>query len=113
MPILRTTIANPLEVDGIGLHLGTPCKVTLLPTPQPGHGWRVQGVPLNEITKINTRRSTILTIHNREVSTVEHLFAALWSHRIHDVDIWVDGGEIPILDGSSYQWYSMLSIPAR
>ena len=29
---------------------------------------------LNEITKIKTRRSTILTIQNREVSTVEHLF---------------------------------------
>ena len=104
----RNTIVSPLEVDGIGLHLGTPCKVTLLPTPKPGIGWRVQGVPLNEVTKIKTRRSTILTIQNRDVSTVEHLFAALWSHRIHDVDIWVDGGEIPILDGSSHQWYSML-----
>ena len=74
----RKTIATPLEVEGIGLHLGTPCKVTLLPPPHPGYGWRIQGVPLNEITKIKTRQrqyspSTI------EVSTVEHLFAALWS----------------------------------
>ena len=106
--MLRNTIAMPLEVEGIGLHLGTPCRVTLLPTAQPGYGWRIQGVPLNEITKIKTRRATILTIHNREVSTVEHLFAALWSHRIHDIDIWVEGGEVPILDGSAHQWYSMV-----
>jgi UDP-3-O-[3-hydroxymyristoyl] N-acetylglucosamine deacetylase len=35
------------------------------------------------------------------VSTVEHLLSALWALGLHDVQVWIDGPEVPLLDGSA------------
>ena len=42
------------------------------------------------------------------VSTVEHLFAALAGCRVVDLDVRVEGAEVPILDGSAAAWYDVL-----
>ncbi len=35
------------------------------------------------------------------VSTVEHLLSALWALGLHDAQVWIDGPEVPLLDGSA------------
>jgi len=47
-------------------------------------------------------RRTVLGRPGAEtVSLVEHLLSALWGLMIHDAEIWIDGPEVPILDGSA------------
>ena len=48
--------------------------------------------------------STELVTPNARVRTVEHLLAALWGIGITNLWIEVDGGEMPLLDGSAIEW---------
>jgi UDP-3-O-[3-hydroxymyristoyl] N-acetylglucosamine deacetylase len=53
--------------------------------------------------------ATQLSISGDIVTTVEHLFSALFSHRIDNVIIEVDGPEVPIFDGSAQFWDERLN----
>jgi UDP-3-O-[3-hydroxymyristoyl] N-acetylglucosamine deacetylase len=45
--------------------------------------------------------ATVLQKHGATVSTIEHLMAALYALQVDDLDVVLDAGEVPILDGSS------------
>jgi UDP-3-O-[3-hydroxymyristoyl] N-acetylglucosamine deacetylase len=38
------------------------------------------------------------------VRTVEHLLAALWGLGLTDAELWLEGEEVPVLDGSAASW---------
>lgn len=111
----RNTIKNEIHLEGIGLHTGKTSKMTLLPG-QAGKGilfFRkdLDGSPsvLADINYVSsTDRSTTIKSASAEVSTIEHLMSALFSLGITDLEVHLDGPEVPILDGCSAHYMSLL-----
>lgn len=58
-------------------------------------------IPAHVDYVISTQRNTTLGNSDRIVMTVEHVMSALSGMGIDDVDIEIEGSEIPILDGSA------------
>ena len=102
------TIAREFSLEGLGLHSGEPSRVTLRPAPvghgvvfvRPGSAPPVR-IPGRVEFVTSTRNATTLAAGGATVSTVEHLLAALWAGGIDDVEIEIEGPEVPVLDGSA------------
>lgn len=124
----ETTIARPVRFRGIGLHSGAPAVVTVQPA-RAGTGLlfvvpNEAGEPACEIparpaSVLSTARATTLGLAaggdsadcapaRSRVATVEHLLAALYALGIHDARIVVEGGEVPVLDGSAARFATRL-----
>ncbi|QKD82889.1 UDP-3-O-acyl-N-acetylglucosamine deacetylase [Thermoleptolyngbya sichuanensis A183] len=109
------TLGSPLAQSGVGLHLGEPTQVRILPA-QPGDGRYFVRVDLPgqpvipaHIDQVReTRLSTELAVETAEgtanARTVEHLLAALVGMGIDNARIEIDGPEVPLLDGSAQDW---------
>jgi UDP-3-O-[3-hydroxymyristoyl] N-acetylglucosamine deacetylase / 3-hydroxyacyl-[acyl-carrier-protein] dehydratase len=106
--IKQCTIREATTVKGVGLHTGQRVNLTLHPAPE-NHGFRfrrtdIDGQPtvLADVSKVfATNRGTVLKDGEAQVSTVEHLLSALVGLGIDNVLIDLDGGEVPIMDGSA------------
>ncbi|MBC8134857.1 MAG: UDP-3-O-[3-hydroxymyristoyl] N-acetylglucosamine deacetylase [Fibrella sp.] len=106
-----------MTVEGIGIHTGTPSRVTLSPAPLgAGIVFRAQGVeiPARAQSVVDTARCTVLGRDGVTISTVEHLMSAVASQRfeglyLEDLYIDVEGVELPIGDGSANLWVEALS----
>ncbi len=104
------TLAAPVERRGIGLHSGATCRVRLQPGTREGYwlGWLAapaEGLHhLSPSQVVDTRLCTALRVGQRHLATVEHLLAALAGTGVSHAELWVDGGEIPLLDGSALPW---------
>ena len=106
--IQQCTIREATTVKCVGLHTGQLVTLTLHPAPE-NHGFRfrrtdLEGQPtvLADVSKVfATNRGTILKDGEAQVSTVEHLLSALVGLGVDNVLIDVDGGEVPIMDGSA------------
>ncbi len=107
---MQTTVKTAISFRGNGLHSGKPATVTVRPAAA-NHGiwFKRTDIQLGD-TMIPARwdavnRSPLCTkLENAaglQVSTVEHLMAALAGCGIHNALIEIDGAEVPILDGSS------------
>lgn len=106
----RQTIAQPISLEGCGLHLGVPARLTFRPAPEgtgiifrrtdlPGQ----PTIPAHVDRAVLTERRTQLagSEPGAELHTVEHVLAAVTAADIDDLWIDVDGPEPPILDGSA------------
>ena len=107
---MQTTLKSPVSFSGVGLHTGAPVQMTMYPasaeygvwfrrtdislgdTMVPAHWQSVE--PPQLCTKIRNTAGV-------EVSTIEHLMAAIAGCGVHNVLIEINGPEVPILDGSS------------
>ncbi len=75
------TLKNEIKKDGIGLHTGLKCSVTLKPSELEGFHVSFSEEP-NKVFPIdisqvrNTPLCTTLALNGKEVSTVEHLLAS-------------------------------------
>lgn len=104
----QRTLKAPVELSGIGLHTGSPAKLTILPAKE-NHWYKFQRVDLENqpIIKadadlvVSTDRGTTLEKSGAKVYTVEHVLAALVGLQIDNALIQIDGPEIPIMDGSA------------
>ena len=104
----QKTLRRPCEIRGIGLHSGKEAKIRILPAPA-NHGvvFRVAGIfgsveiPARAENVTSTRLSTCLGMRRRRVYTVEHLMAAIFGLELDNLIVEVDGGEVPVLDGSA------------
>ena len=95
----------------MGLHTGVTCSAVLRPS-QADTGWlirrsdiagsKLERVSIDSLCKGNY--ATQLSVSGASVTTVEHLFSALFSHRIDNVVIEIDGPEVPVFDGSAQYW---------
>lgn len=99
----QLTVAGNVRLDGVGLHTGQPSRVTIAPSAGGRivfvrNGSRVEAT-LDSVT--STARCTTLGTDGFEVSTVEHLLAALSAFGVYSADVGVEGPEIPALDGSA------------
>ena len=105
----RVGIRSSVTVEGIGLHTGALCKVQLKPTLE-GSGLRLNGVPISSLKAGTEDWATYIVSDQRKIQTPEHLFGTLFAFGVDDIDIRVDGPEIPILDGSGAPWLKMLDL---
>ncbi len=108
----RQTIAREVSVAGVALHSGHDVRVTCRPAPS-GRGitFRRNGsrpVRAHPLSVGATERRTGLGNGETAVYTVEHLLAAAQVLELDDLDVEVEGSELPILDGSFDRWLSLL-----
>ena len=111
----QKTIANVVSCQGIGVHSGAVVNLTLHPA-SVGSGiifirTDLGGIELKASWKtvVDTRLcTTIGTSQSVTVSTIEHLMAALAAKGIDNIRIEIDGSEVPILDGSSQPFVTLL-----
>ena len=104
----RRTIAGERVVDGVGLHLGRPCRLVFKPAPS-GTGIvfvRVDlpgtaPIPARVDVAVEAERRTQLGTGEAALHTVEHVLAAVGGLEIDDLVIEMDGPEPPIMDGSA------------
>lgn len=112
---LSWTLAAETERRGVGLHSGAPATVRLAPADQPGYwlGWLNQPhLPLQRLQPaqvVDARLCTALALEGGRLATVEHLLAALAGTGITQAQIWVEGPEIPLLDGSALPWVEAIA----
>jgi UDP-3-O-[3-hydroxymyristoyl] N-acetylglucosamine deacetylase / 3-hydroxyacyl-[acyl-carrier-protein] dehydratase len=104
----RRTVSASAALEGVGLHLGRPCRLTFLPgAAGTGIVFRRVDLPGRPETPatvdraILTERRTQLGDGEGALHTVEHVLAAVLGAGIDDVVIEMDAAEPPILDGSA------------
>ncbi len=110
-PTLQTTVKNSVSFTGQGLHSGKPATLTVRPASAEYGIWFIR-IDLTGNTMVPARWDSVIEgaalctrLRNAvgvEVSTVEHIMAALAGCGIHNALVEVDGPEVPILDGSSH-----------
>lgn len=107
----RRTVLRTAECAGTGLHTGAACRVRVGPG-APGRGivFARDGQPIAArlASVTGTERRTSLGTGMARVETVEHLLAAVFAAGLDDLDVQVDGPEIPILDGSFAPFVTLL-----
>lgn len=104
----QTTLANEINLNGIGLHSGKKINVILKPAEE-DRGFLFIRTDLNPPVEIpalsnyvtKTDRGTTLSKGDVEIQTTEHLLAALVGCSVNNCIIEINGAEIPIMDGSS------------
>ena len=111
----RLTIGRAVVVEGIGLHLGLPCRLTFQPAPTgTGIVFRrtdmvdAPPVPARVDIAVEAERRTQLGTGPAALHTVEHVLAAVGALAIDDLEIGMDGPEPPIMDGSALPFVNAL-----
>ncbi|MDD5042841.1 MAG: UDP-3-O-acyl-N-acetylglucosamine deacetylase, partial [Candidatus Omnitrophica bacterium] len=113
----QQTISRQISLSGIGIHTGKNVNITLKPAqPCSGVTFIRMDLPGNPRIPANvqsflaakfTRRSSIAD-NGAEVQTIEHLMSVLSSMGIDNIDIEIDGNELPGLDGSAVKFLEAL-----
>lgn len=109
------TISKNVSISGIGIHTGHSVTMTLEPA-EANTGIVFQRIDLEgkPIVKADvdnvaeTNRSTTISKNGASVSTIEHLMAALVSSGVDNVNIAIDGPEVPIMDGSALPFVELI-----
>jgi len=112
------TIRKPVSIEGVGLHSGKVARVTISPAPQDaGVVFKVRAtgerIPARPESVVNSHYATTLGVNGTRIQTVEHLMAAFGGLGIDNVEVEVDGTEIPALDGSAKPFVAMLTAAGR
>jgi len=111
---LQNTLKDEIFISGQGLHSGRSIQMKLRPAPSN------TGVVFIRTDKGNVRIkasissvsdttfATTLSAEGVRIGTVEHLLAALAGLNVDNVYVEINGPEVPIMDGSSYQFVSRI-----
>jgi len=92
----QQTIDKPISFSGIGIHSGKETAVKLIPLPE-NSGLLINGQSLSVEQVSSTNRGTTVC----GITVTEHLLAAIYALGIDNIDIQIEGNEIPVLDGSA------------
>lgn len=111
----RVTVASEQTVDGIGLHLGEPCRLTFRPAVS-GSGVYFRRddrpgapvIPARADVAVEAERRTQLGRGDDALHTVEHVLAAVGALQIDDLEIGMSSAEPPIVDGSAQPFLEAL-----
>jgi UDP-3-O-[3-hydroxymyristoyl] N-acetylglucosamine deacetylase len=114
MYVRRKTINAKVGISGIGLHSGIYTRLELQPA-QAGSGITfiradLDGLRIPALQASTTALDYATTVGKDDVSvgTVEHLLSAIMACGITDVDIRIDGPEVPIIDGSAVPFVHLI-----
>ena len=109
----QKTINDPIQLEGVGLHSGIKANLFLKPTEaNTGIIFKRTDVDITKsIIEANYKNvsspvlcTKIKNSHGISISTIEHLMAAFYGEGIDNVLVEVDAPEIPIMDGSSFDF---------
>ncbi len=111
----QRTIAKRAEITGFGYWTGRDTHVQFEPA-EPGSGIvfvrrDLSGqtrIPALVQNRIEIPRRTALGCCCATVEMVEHIMAALAGLQIDNCEVWVDGAEMPGMDGSSWPFVEVL-----
>ena len=103
----QTTINRIFRIAGIGLHTGREVTLEFLPRREFGIAFVLNGnlIPARYDMVADTRLSTQVAVPGAAVATIEHLMAACYFAGVTNCLIYIDGPEVPILDGSAWEIY--------
>ena len=111
----QRTLACSVEVEGFGYWSGRDVKVRFRSAPAGTGVVFVRGdlpgekrIPAVVENRIEIPRRTTLVNDGARVEMVEHVMAALAGLHIDNCEVWVDGAELPGLDGSSQAFVEAL-----
>ena len=106
----QTTINSIFRISGIGLHSGRTVNLEFIPRREPGIAFVHNGItiPARYDMVADTRLSTLIARDGATVSTIEHLMAAFYFAGVTNCLVYIDGPEVPILDGSAWEFYQGL-----
>jgi UDP-3-O-[3-hydroxymyristoyl] N-acetylglucosamine deacetylase len=114
MYVQRATVKSNVSIAGIGLHSGIYTTVELQPAPA-GSGITfvrgdLDGLRIPALQASTTALDYATTVGKDDVSvgTVEHLLAAIVACGVTDVDILINGVEVPIIDGSALPFMHLI-----
>lgn len=115
MTRFQRTIQNPVEYTGVGLHTGQETTFRLKPAPV-NHGVVFTRLDLEGRPKISANpqtissrpRRTCISQNGAEVQTIEHLLSSLAGLGIDNVEIDINGPEVPGADGSALPFLQVL-----
>lgn len=110
----RKTIANIVAIEGVGLHSGIYTRLELRPA-QARTGIVFSRTDLGnlQIPAIQSSTTSLdyaTTVGKDDVAigTVEHLLSAVYAAGITDLEIAIDGPEVPIVDGSAMPFVNLI-----
>ncbi len=111
----QNTINKEFRLTGPGLHTGRTVTVTVKPAPENF------GIAFRRTDRTNivtqpalaervgeTSRGTTLGSGRQSIATIEHLMSALHGMKVDNAIVELDGGEVPIIDGSARPWMLQL-----
>lgn len=114
---MQQTLQNPISCYGIGMHSGRKTQVTLKPAPADCGVVFIR----TDISQVDNRvfaqysnvcdttlSTSIKNIAGTQISTIEHLMAAIWGCGVDNIIVEIDGPEVPIMDGSSKPFVFMI-----
>ena len=115
MDLRQRTVAEEISCTGIGLHSGKKINLTIKPAP-PNSGISFERIDISPGCRVkasfdnvvDTNMATTIGFNGYSVSTVEHIMAAFFGMGIDNALVQIDGGEIPIMDGSSAPFIFLL-----
>jgi UDP-3-O-[3-hydroxymyristoyl] N-acetylglucosamine deacetylase len=112
----RFTLARPVRCSGLGLISGAEVTVALSPA-DTGITFRRADtgatIPVSPAALTTGPSWTELAADGSSVKLVEHLMATLAASGITDIDVEVDGPELPLDDGSARRWAALLRDAGR
>ena len=112
------TIRKAVCLEGVGLHSGKTVRVTLAPGPaDSGIVFRVgedgDPIPAAPESVVDSHYATTLGKNGARIQTIEHLMAAAAGLGIDNLDVRVDGTELPAADGSAKPFVQLLQTAGR
>jgi len=114
----QQTIRKAVSLEGVGLHSGKRVKVTLSPGPaDSGIVFRAgaggEPIPATPESVVDSHYATTIGHNGSRIQTVEHLMAATAGLSIDNLDVVVEGSEIPAMDGSAKPFVALLATAGR
>lgn len=111
----QRTLAEPsIAFRGLGLHSGKEIAMRMLPAPA-GSGITfvrtdvaTTRIEVKTANVHDTLLATTVSVGNVSVGTIEHLLSALCACGVDNIDIELDGPEVPIMDGSARPFVTIL-----
>ncbi len=113
--IKQRTINHKVSTQGVGLHSGNLVTLSLLPS-DVDTGIRFQRtdlpnqpiIPAHAELVADTMMSSNLIDNDIKIGTVEHLLSAISAMEIDNLLIQVSSAEIPIMDGSAFDFIDLI-----
>lgn len=110
----RKTIKTIVAIEGVGLHSGIYTRLELRPA-APGTGLMFirtdlgsMRIPALQSTTTALDYATTVGKDDVAIGTIEHLLSAVAAFGITDLEMHLDGAEIPIIDGSALPFVHLL-----
>ncbi len=115
--VRQKTLKRDIECSGIALHSGLTVNMRVCAA-APDSGIRFRRTDVDpKIGEVEARHdnvvdtrlcTTIANEHGVKISTIEHLMAAFAGAEIDNAIVQVDGGEVPVMDGSAAPFLEMI-----